>query len=256
MLHPPIGVGDFLTCGRRPGARAVVVCAGDSITQGVLVASYVRHLDRLLGPEGYQVVNAGIASETSYHLLRRLDGIIACDPDLVTVLIGTNDVHPTLTAAEHEAAVHRGRLPQPLSIDWFGDNLAEILRRLTAETRARVAVLEIPMIGEDLESPANAAVRAHNRRLREVAERAGVEVLPLFDRLVEVLPEGHQPPPYADRSPLVVLSALLRRGLLRQHPDDIARRNGLVVLTDHIHLSDRGARVVADLVVRWVQSAS
>jgi hypothetical protein len=62
-----------------------------------------------------------------------------------------------------------------------------------------------------------------------------------------MLPVGHQPPPYTgDRTPIV--RAVLSHAVLRRSWDDISRRNGLTVLTDHLHLNDRAAAVVADLV--------
>ena len=46
--------------------------------------------------------------------------------------------------------------------------------------------------------------------------------------------------------------ALVRRLVLRQSWDEISRAHGLALLTDHLHLNDRAAAVVADLVADWL----
>jgi hypothetical protein len=57
----------------------------------------------------------------------------------------------------------------------------------------------------------------------------------------------HRPPPYTgDRLPIV--RAMLSHSVLRRSWDEISRRNGLVVLTDQIHLNERAAAIVAGLV--------
>ncbi|ONI89664.1 hypothetical protein ALI22I_14265 [Saccharothrix sp. ALI-22-I] len=38
--------------------------------------------------------------------------------------------------------------------------------------------------------------------------------------------------------------------------DEVARGNGLDLLVDHIHLSDRGGAIIADLVAEWLSTES
>jgi len=45
-------------------------------------------------------------------------------------------------------------LPQSLSADWFRDNLTLICTRLKKDTKARIALLSIPPIGENLDHSA------------------------------------------------------------------------------------------------------
>jgi lysophospholipase L1-like esterase len=67
--------------------------------------------------------------------------VIACDPDVVIVLIGANDA---LTMVfENARRVLTGFMhhsPRPPSAEWFGENLHEIVRRLKQETRARIGL--------------------------------------------------------------------------------------------------------------------
>ncbi len=249
--RPSGSPADFLRDGRPPAVRTVVVCAGDSITHGVVSASYVAPLRARLGHDGVVVVNAGINGNLAWNVLARLDEVIACRPDAVTLLIGSNDVLGTLAPEWETMYRQQQRIPVTPAPDWFRSTLAEILRRLAAETGARIAVLALPPIGEDLGSDTNDRVRAHNAIIREVAAEHGAAVLPLHDSLVALLPPDHAPAPF-DGTRRLMGAALVRRAVLRQPWTRISAANGLVLLTDGVHLNDRAAAVVADLVEGWL----
>jgi len=240
--------------GRSPDAvdldragSTLVACVGDSITQGSVSADYVAQLRHRLTPAGFEFVNEGVNGNLAWNVGQRLDAVIARRPDVVTLLIGTNDVNATHDEKSQRSYRRSQGLPVPASLPWYRTNVAAILDRLAAETGARVLVLDIPMLGEDLSSQWNLRVDTHNAALREVCAERGVECLPLHDRLASMLPIDHQPPPYTgDRKPIV--RAILSHTVLRRSWDDVSRRNGLTVLTDHLHLNDRAAATVADLV--------
>ncbi len=79
-----------------------LLCLGDSITDcGRLFSpdslgnGYVKQLSILLQDTGrhFSIENKGIDGFTLEKLLHNIDGwITACDPDIVTVLIGINDI--------------------------------------------------------------------------------------------------------------------------------------------------------------------
>lgn len=250
--RPPGSPADHLRAGRQPRTRAVVVCAGDSITHGVGSASFVEPLRARLGGDGYAVVNAGINGDLAWNVLRRLDEIIACRPDAVALLVGTNDVLGTL-GPDWEAMYRRRQgIPETPTLDGYVASMRAILDRLAAETTARVAILDLPPIGEDLDSPTNDRVRAYNAALRGVAAgRPGVTVLALHDRLVGALPPGHAPRPF-DGTRRLMGAALFRRAVLRQSWGRISADHGLALLTDGVHLNDRAAAIAADLVEGWL----
>ena len=75
--------------------QKTVVCVGNSITHGQVSYNYVNILSERLSVDGYQFVNAGINGNLAYNVVNRLDKIIGCDPDYVTVLIGTKiNIYP------------------------------------------------------------------------------------------------------------------------------------------------------------------
>lgn len=237
------------TTDRERATTTLVVCVGDSITRGSVSADYVGLLDDRLGPAGLTFVNQGVNGNLAWNVLQRLDPVIARRPDVVTLLIGTNDVNATLDEGSQRSYRRGQGLPQRASLAWYQQNVAAILDRLAADTDARVLVLDIPMLGEDRSSEWNKRIEAHNAALRDLCAQRGVECLPLHDRLAAHIPPGHRPPPYTGDRTLIV-RAMLSHMVLRRSWDDISRRNGLVVLTDHIHLNDTAATVVADLVAQ------
>ena len=245
------GTEAFQLEGRRPGASRVVVCVGDSITQGDVSTDWVGVLDARLGSSGFQFVNAGVNGNLAYDIAERLDEVVACRPDVVTLLVGTNDVNARFDAAWEARYRKDSALPVAPDLAFYTANLDRIFARVRAGTTARVVALDVPMLGEDLDSRMNGLVAEYNEALRRVAERHAVPVLPLNARLRDALPTGHRPPPYAGKTGPVLVAALRAR-LLGQGWDAASRAAGLALLTDHIHLNDTAGAIVAELVERAV----
>jgi len=238
---------EFIAGGRRPETSSVVVCAGDSVTEGRVSGNFVQLLHDQLGPIGHEFVNAGVGGELAFNLLARIDDVIACGPDAVTILIGTNDVAAHIGPAWLNTYLANQNLPESPTIATFERDVRGIVARLKDETTARIALIEIPPVGEDLASRHNARVRAYNDLLHRIGHDAGVAVLPLHRRLVEGLPPGHRPPRWRGQKHLMTTSALANR-VFGHGWDRISDRRGFALLTDNIHLNDRSASHVSTLV--------
>jgi acyl-CoA thioesterase-1 len=241
----------LLRRGRAHGTRTLVVCTGDSITNGVMSADYLALLRGRLGRDGYELVNAGINGNLAWNVLQRLDDVVESRPDAVTLLVGTNDVLATLGPPWEPMYRRQQHIPVTPTLAWYVESVRGILDRLQAETGARLAILDLPPLGEDLDSEINGRVGAYNAALREIAAEMGIPVLPLHDRLVALLPPDHTPPPFEGRRNLMG-SALVRRLVLRRSWNEVSTAHGLALLTDHLHLNDRAAAVVADLIGGWL----
>ncbi len=250
-LAPRDNPAAFLRRGRAPTTRTLVVCVGDSLTHGVMSADYLALLRGRLGGDGYEFVNAGINGNLAWNVLQRLDDIVACRPDAVTLLVGSNDILGALGPPWEPMYRRQQHIPVTPTLAWYIENVRAIIDRLRAETGARLAILDLPPLGEDLVSEINGRVVEYNEALRDVAAAAGVEVLPLHDRLVALLPEDHTPPPFDGRRDLMG-SALVRRLALRRSWNEVSAAHDLALLTDHVHLNDRAAAVVAKLVEGWL----
>ncbi|MFV8052550.1 SGNH/GDSL hydrolase family protein [Mycobacterium sp. 48b] len=89
--------------------RMRIVCAGDSITRGKLSADYIAMLRQRPVGERAEFVRAGVNGDLAHNLLQRLDTVIAADPDVVTVLIGTNDARAGICTEAARRAIRRKR---------------------------------------------------------------------------------------------------------------------------------------------------
>ncbi|MBC8171339.1 MAG: hypothetical protein H7X77_06690 [Anaerolineae bacterium] len=252
LYEPVANPGAFIKQGRQAGTRQVVVCAGDSITHGVASANYVELLKKQLAAPEYEFVNAGINGNLAYNVLQRLDVIIACHPDVVTLLIGTNDVNATFSQAWEDNYLKQQKLPEKPTLDWYRQNVERIVDRLKTETSARIAILTLPMLGEKLDSEMNQRVNAYNAVLQTIAAEKQVALLDLHEQLRMLLPENHTPPPYEGKM-MPMLQAGLKQYILRKSWDTVATEHGLAVLTDHIHLNDRAAGVIARLIGDFIK---
>ena len=158
MREPENSPSAFLGRGRQSTTRTLVACAGDSISRGAVSANYVEMLERRFAADGYEFVNAGVNGQLAYNLLQRMDDVVACRPDVVTVLIGTNDVNATFSQAWEDSYRKEQKLPEKPTLAWYRLNVERIIDRLQAETDAKIALLDLPMLGEDLASDMNRRV--------------------------------------------------------------------------------------------------
>lgn len=233
----------------RPSGRPVLVCAGDSITHGVISANWVRQLASGLAPT-MDTVNAGIGGNLAWNLWSRLDEIIACRPAIVTVLIGTNDALAQISRKWSDGYMKVQRLPQRPSIDWYRDNLHRIVDRLKAETSARIALMSLPPLGDAADGRWQDLIAPYNTIIHEAATHAGLPVLPVHDRIADLI--THEPSKPWDGTKKLMGAALARRVLLRQSWNTIARRHGFTTTTDGVHLNEPAATQIATLVEQFV----
>ncbi len=114
--RPPAGasgIAAFLRAGRRPLTTQLVVCAGDSLTRGRSSANWVEILPRRFAPGGYEFANAGIDGDLAWNVLARIGDVVRCEPDIVTLLVGSNDVIAPSSAFRLTALLPAAHNPPP-----------------------------------------------------------------------------------------------------------------------------------------------
>ena len=231
-----------------------VICVGDSITRGQVSGDYVKLLQSRL-PDS-TVINAGINYDVSAHVLDRLSEVVDQDPDVVTVLIGTNDATATLGEQTAQKLRNRWKLAEDPSPDGYAANLAAIVTRLKDETRARIALLSPPVLGEDLDSVALRRTSEFGEIVRKVAAEQFVTYLPLNEQMVEYLEKtDHAPRVHYRAGSLLAPTAAMQHFFLGRRFDAIAKSRGLLLTTDTVHLNSRGAGMIADLIEGFVRSS-
>lgn len=224
-----------------------MACLGDSITKGLVSANYVNVLRREYSAAGFRFLNAGRNNDLAHSVLKRIDAVVAHQPHFVTLLVGTNDVNARFSRRWEWIYRSQGRLPVRPSLAWYSESVEGILVEFQARTEAQLAVLDLPMLGEDLGSETNRRINDYNLALREITSRLGVACLPLHDRLVALMPPASNAPPYRGRIRNVVSSSF-EHMILGRSWDEISQRRGLSLLTDETHLNDVAAGVVAELI--------
>jgi lysophospholipase L1-like esterase len=236
-----------------PGRKRIVLI-GDSITHGHVGSDYAAMLKRRLKKSGkvMDLINAGINGQLAWNVVQNIDDIVACNPDYVTILIGTNDAHSTLDPANERSYVRQWKLPQVPDAAWYRKNLEEILGTLKDLTKAKVAVLSLPTIGENPEDPAFKLGQTYSAIAKEVAAKAGVTYLPLCEAMTARIKEHPSTMLYNAKR-----QALMQIGQVLMHYHGIPY--GWISYTfklrfhvDNLHLNNAGAAMVVDLVEKFV----
>ncbi|MGW7434065.1 SGNH/GDSL hydrolase family protein [Streptomyces sp. NPDC054861] len=226
-----------------------IACLGDSLTRAHFSVDYLNLLERRHPPGDLQLARSGANGDFAYNLMQRLDAVIENPPDVITVLIGTNDARASLAGYPVEQAMKRKQLPARPSAGWFQQCLGAVVARLRAETDATIGLLSLPVLGQQLDGPAAQASQAYSRMIAEVATTNKVAYLPLHERQSEELRQADPlPTPYREVTPAAVIGVLVQHAVLRRSLDTISRRRGLVLTTDQIHQNSRGATLIAEVI--------
>ena len=231
-------------------SRPVVAVLGASIVRGRASVDFVRMLRRQHLDLAF--VNGGVNGRVAWEMLHDLPRVLECDPAYAVILVGTNDVQATLSEQAREMTRRGKGLPQDPSPAWFGECLAAAVEALR-DAGTQVAVCSLPPLGQDLDSPANDAVREFNAVIRDVVDEAGVTYLPVHERMAEVIvATGRERGPAYTGSWRPGLESLVEHFTLGRSYDDIARRAGYLLSPDGVHLDTAGARIVANLASRFL----
>lgn len=217
-----------------------VVCAGDSHTHASLSSDYVEMLRERFAGCGFAFINAGQNGNTCAELLRRCPEITLRKPDAVTALIGSNDVRTGFPESKEQA---------------FERDLNTLVSNLRTGTGARIALLSIPPLGEDLAADVNRDVDQCNIVIGRVARQSGADYLPFGEQLMALISRSsvRQLLPFRLR-PGLLLGAAFQHYVLRLSWNVISERRGFAIHTDQIHLNDHAGGIAADLIVAWLNS--
>jgi lysophospholipase L1-like esterase len=238
-----------------------VACLGASLTAGTVSYNYLDLLRARPSLAPFRFINHGVNGDLAWNGLQRLDKVIADRPDFVTILIGTNDVNATMSERNRLRYHEFNHLPiQRPTVEWFEENLRSIVERLQRETQARLALMSLSIIGEDLEHEANKKVEIYNEVVRRLAAEKAISYLPLHERMVAYLKEHEAdhadlPPRLEYRDGLTNVGNALALHASGLSWDQVSRRNGLLLLTDCLHLNRKGAWLIADLIAGWLGEA-
>jgi len=254
---PPRNRPDRFLKSRHHGTRTVIVCLGDSITHGHVSHNYVDMLEETLSKQRIAVVNAGMNGDLAYNLLSRMDGIVQCQPDVATILIGTNDVGASISEKSNDFYVKLKKLPERPTLAWFELQLRKIITRLKKETRASIAVSSLPVLGEDLSSLANRNTRLYSESIKKITSEEGIAYLPLNEEQRAYLEKhpSRDAEPFTQTHSFSVFYAIIERYLFGRSLDEIGRRRGFQLTCEGVHMNRRGAEMIYELSLEFIRQA-
>lgn len=181
-LQPATGSGVYVLNNNMITKESLAYTAlGDSLSAGAGVSDYREALPYLLsqnlaaGRKKITLKNRSLSGATAHDLVVNfLDATIEDNPDIVTVLIGANDVHNRTVTNE------------------FQKNYEQILSRLSTETNATVYAVSLPFIGANsLMSPPyqtyfDLKTKEFNKIIKKLADRYGVKYVDLYSPTVDL----------------------------------------------------------------------
>jgi lysophospholipase L1-like esterase len=226
---------------------------GDSITSGVPGAAYCDCLKGRITFKQY-----GLGGDTVTGLIRRLCRVAMAAEDMVIVEIGTNDILlPYLKSTSKNwqrlvSSIERsGRIPVG-SMEEFSEKyriLAEIL------SEHRVVFVSIPCIGEDIESEVNAKVDSYNAVIKEICtEQKGWYVDFNQAQKNEIRRGLRRSNSYVvgEDSTTMMFDVVATKVLgLTEY---LSRKRELITTIDGVHLNQRGATLLANMIMAGFQN--
>ena len=237
--------------------KQVIVCAGDSITHGNTGANYVDLLAVIFAKMPWQFFNAGRNADLTYTLFDRLDDIIRMQPDLVTLLIGTNDVNATLSnwrLKEYRDIRRIGPGVTPTFAS-FQANYRQLVNRLQMETKARLALASLPVMGEDLTHEANLRADQYSLFIKQLCVEEGLTYLPVREKMKAYLAQFPTERRYDYEATRLLLTVSVARHYLFGHSwDQICAANGNQLTQDMLHFNNVGATLIADTLRPFLQT--
>jgi lysophospholipase L1-like esterase len=175
LKNPDIAHQYTIGKGGSSDSGLVYTAIGDSLTAGVGVVNYAESYPYLLaqkmvGPHRQLDlrVQAYPGARTSDVIKNLLAPAIDNNPDVVTVLLGVNDIHGFVSKTE------------------FAKNYQEILLQLKTKTKAKIYAVSIPYIGADtlLLPPYNFYFKhqtiEYNKIIKKLAQTDNIEYIDLF----------------------------------------------------------------------------
>jgi lysophospholipase L1-like esterase len=231
--------------------KNALISIGDSITHGRVGANYVDKLEQNLG-SSYEIVNAGINGNLVWNVNQRLQSILDCKPNVLTILIGTNDANATLSEENNKFYIKNQKLPQPPTIDWFKENLYQLVKECKrSNPEIKIFLCSIPTIGEDKNSKEFQHSVRFSEILKEVAKESEVNYVPINELMRKRLQNYDLKPKFPhEKNQKKIFIAIFKKYFLRQSWNKIAKNSGFVYHIDNLHLNDEGATIISDSIIQ------
>jgi lysophospholipase L1-like esterase len=229
-----------------------IVFFGDSITEGVIGASYVNMVRKALHGQAH-VVNAGINGDTVVNLRRRVGRDVAPHaPDVVVVLVGLNDMG-TVRAVQLQRGYYRLVKHNwvELTPQRYATGYRALLAKLRQQTDATIMLSTLTTITEEPDSPVQEFVDAYSVIVRAIAHQEGLQLVELREAFRTAVAADPRPgEPYTIKTAVADMLAIRWQGATYERLQ--AQRNYRLTV-DGVHLAEAGAVLAAEVMVQALQ---
>jgi lysophospholipase L1-like esterase len=178
-------------------------------------------------------------------------------PDFVILLVGTNDVLSSLDPKLAEFTRKIKHIPHEPSLHHYSNNITSIINNLKQETNSKIAIVSLPVVGEDIDSIKNTRISEYNTELKKIAENENIAYLPVYEKQYDYLinkirGKGKD----SVNSTKMAFQTLFLHYLLFMSLDSISSKNGFLLLTDGIHQNSLGAKFIADEIENFIRESN
>ena len=237
---------------KRDDGKEIVVLIGDSLTHGNVQPSWVNSMRKKMG-EDFEFINAGINGETTNDVLNRINEILACDPNIATLLIGNNNL---MGSFERNERNYKKSKQVEWSINGFENEYRMIVKKLI-ENNITLAVSSLMSYGEEIGSDEFERTREYSKIIKKIADEFSLYYIPLFEEIEKYLIEkgGNTNLPKIENDSLIMLqNFMVKKILLKQSWDKISTDSRFKVTLDHIHFNNYSANLMESMVREFIKS--
>ncbi|KAA9340925.1 SGNH/GDSL hydrolase family protein [Adhaeribacter soli] len=234
-----------------------ILFIGDSLIRGSQGVNFVKQIAR--EHPDWQVENAGVNGETLNKIAARLKAKIAAGQVYDTIVLqgGTNDILLLEFNQKgflfRQAYAHlRKQGHEPLAPEAFDKQLRELLEYLQAHTAAKIVLITIGCINENLQAEQNAKRRIYNNIIRKTAAAFNS---PIADPTVEIdtiLSQKQTRNYFLESFFHTAWFDLV--GCAFGFADYLSRKRGLHLTIDGCHLNSRGAAIFKQEIEREIMA--
>ncbi len=229
-----------------------VLIIGDSITEGVLGASYIKLLR-----QGTSVKNAGFRFDTCISLLQRLKKLKHIKKyDTIIVQIGTNDIlipelrRRGLLWSLFIQLAHYGN-PLTSNEEDIHKNFEEIIKFIQSKRVKNIYCLNIIPIGENLNSELNKKVSRYNMVIKEVCNKYRVKVIDINSQFTNYLKSQKLHSSYLIDS-LIYIAVDFLISKFEQFQNMYTEKRRLHLTIDGVHLNKKGAMLYSRTIIKKI----
>jgi len=252
---PPKGRADDLSQELSLKSGRVIACIGDSLTHGNIGECWVERL-RNEYPED-TVLNEGINGDVAWQVNNRIESIVNCSPDIIILMIGSNDAMASFNKKSGERYKSNNKLPEIPTFKSYQKLLPKLLDRLNGTSK--IAICTLPPIGENIDSAINVHIRKFNDFIELTANNKNINLIPVSKLLWDDLSKRtyHVKSDYDPNSlPIIrrIYGGMVHHYIFKKPWDEIAKSRGQWLLFDQIHLGERAAKILFNATKKYISS--